>query len=81
MTPLRVLHLLGIDDSNTVKVAELGSTLARSQLTYLGNVELKDLMKARDVSVRTLVRGGMAIDAVKLPPVDVVVSAICDWKP
>ena len=78
MAKLRVLHVLGIDDTDMVKVTVLGATIARSQITYIGNVELKLLMSADELDISLLVRGGMPIDSVQLPPVDIVLNAICD---
>lgn len=73
-----MLHLLGIDDSGTVTVSHLGVDVNRSRLTYLGNVELTDLMTSPDLHVTTLIRGGMHIEGRHLPAVDVVVNAVCD---
>ena len=78
MSELRVLHLIGIDDSGNVKVTQLGATLNASRLNSLGNVELTELMRADDIRLHTILRGGMAIESVQLPPIDVVVNAVCD---
>ncbi len=78
MAKLRVLHVLGIDDTGQVVVSHLGPDLNKSRITYVGNVELADLMKAPDISVHTMVRGGMTISGSQLPPIDVVVNAVCD---
>jgi len=77
MAPIRVLQIMGIDDSGTVTVQRLNEHgIARFRCT--GNVELAGLLDPAEFSVRTLTRGPMGSEPVRLDRPDVVLSAVCD---
>ena len=75
---LRVLHLLGIDDTRTIRVARLSPAVARRRYEYVGNVELRGVLEGSGFAVSTLLCGPMPSDRPKLDGFDVAVNAVCD---
>jgi hypothetical protein len=75
---VRVLHILGIDDSRRLAINRLGSGSLPHQYSFVGNVELLPLLDPARFRVINLTRGGMPSTPVHVPPVDVVLNAICD---
>lgn len=75
---MRVLHLIGIDDTNQVRVTHLSADPSRLAYECLGNVELLGLLDGSQFDVTTLVCGNVRRDAVTMRRVDVVLNAICD---
>jgi hypothetical protein len=76
--PLRVLHLLGVDDSRTVRVARLSPVLDRRRYEYVGNVELRGVLAGSGFEVSTLLCGPIPSDRPRLDDFDVAVNAVCD---
>ena len=74
----RLLHILGIDDSDTVKVLQLTPLLRPSNLVYTGNVEVLNLLKDPRLKLDTVVCGGMRATDLKVAIPDVILCAICD---
>ncbi len=74
----RVLHILGIDDSNTVTVLRAAPVLHPEDLSFLGNVEVLNLLDSPRLTVHTVIVGGMPGVELEIPVPDVVFSAICD---
>jgi glutathione synthase/RimK-type ligase-like ATP-grasp enzyme len=72
---VRALHLVGIDDTDTVELTHLPPDL---QYACGGNVEVDALVDPARVELVPLVCGGMSSDTVRTPRVDVVLNAICD---
>jgi glutathione synthase/RimK-type ligase-like ATP-grasp enzyme len=78
MATTRVLHLLGIDDTNTVTVLRLTPTLHPHDLSFAGNVEVLNLLEGSDLQIDHLVLGGMEGTDLEIIRPDVIFSAICD---
>lgn len=74
---LRVLHLIGIDDSKRVTVTRLAPDMARLKLHATGNVEVRSLL-GDDVEVVSFLCGELPGEPLQTRPVDVVFNAICD---
>lgn len=75
--PLRVLHLLGVDDSKKVTVTKLSPDPARVGLRATGNVAVRSLL-GDDFEVVTLLCGEIPFEPLRARPFDVVLNAICD---
>ena len=74
----RVLHILGIDDSNTVTVMRLAPTLRPRDLSFLGNVEVLNLLQNDRLVIDSLIVGGMEGSDLEVEIPGVVLNAICD---
>jgi glutathione synthase/RimK-type ligase-like ATP-grasp enzyme len=75
---LKVLHVFGIDDTNKVEVTFLTPEIGKMRQKYLGNVDFLTLLDQDEFDVFTLICGAMRGEAVKVPPQDVMVNAVCD---
>lgn len=78
MSKIRVLQLIGIDDTNRVEILFLSHDVQRLRYSYTGNVNILSLLKSEQLEIVTIYFGGMKGDTVKVPPPDVVFNAICD---
>ena len=76
--PLRVLHLIGVDDTRTVRVARLSPAPARRRYEYVGNVELRGILEGSGFDVSTLLCGPIPGDRARVDAFDVAVNAVCD---
>jgi hypothetical protein len=74
----RILHIFGIDDSDTVTIRHLSPDITKLFYNFNGNVAMLPLLDEAEFEVHRLVVGGMAGDQVFVPPVKVVLNAICD---
>jgi glutathione synthase/RimK-type ligase-like ATP-grasp enzyme len=75
---VRLLHVLGIDDTNTVEVTFLSPDVRNLRHKYLGNVDLLPLLDEEQFEIFTLICGGMPGEQVTVPAMDVILNAICD---
>jgi glutathione synthase/RimK-type ligase-like ATP-grasp enzyme len=73
----RVLHISGIDDTDTVTVTYLTSS-TDLRLIYDGNVDMLSLLDDREFSVHEIHCGGVPGATITVPDADVVINAICD---
>ena len=78
MQKLRVILLIGINDTNEVEVRFRSLNSSRALYNYTGNVEILPLFSADQFEVFVLVCGGMPGDPVDVPPSDVLFNAICN---
>src|SRR5947208_185723 len=76
MDRVKVLHILGIDDTNTVEVVFLSPEVRNLRHKYLGNVDLLPLLDD-EFEVFTLICGAMPGDPVTVPPMDVILNSVC----
>ena len=76
---MRVLHLVGIDDTGTARVNLLRSYPMDVSLTCEGNVDLLSLLAScDDIEVITVPCAGRPVPPGDMPPADVVLNAVCD---
>jgi hypothetical protein len=75
---LRVLHLIGVDDSRTVTVTFLSPDPARLGYGCAGNVELAPLIDAERFELVPLLCGDIPSESAEVARLDVALNAICD---
>jgi hypothetical protein len=75
---LRVLHLIGVDDSRTVTVSFLSANPARLRYGCAGNVELAPLVDPERFDLVPLLCGDIPSESAEVARLDVAMNAICD---
>jgi len=78
MDRVKVLHIFGIDDTNTVEVRFLSPEIRNTRHGYAGNVDFVPVLDDDEFEIFTLICGGMRGETVNVPPMDVILNAICD---
>ena len=78
MPKIRILHILGIDDSNRIEVLFWSPDLNRNIFNFAGNVHLLSLIQHPDFKVNQIRVGGMKGEPLKVPKADLIFNAICD---
>jgi glutathione synthase/RimK-type ligase-like ATP-grasp enzyme len=74
----RLLHIVGIDDSDRIRIRFLSRDPGRVFYDLEGNVDLAPYLDQEEFELFRLVVGGMAGEPVEVPPVRVILNAICD---
>ena len=75
---LRVLHLIGVDDSRTVTVSFLSPDPARLRYGCAGNVEFAPLVDPDRFELVPLLCGDIPSESADVARLDVALNAICD---
>jgi len=75
---LRVLHLIGVDDTRTVKVSFLSPDPSRLRYGCAGNVELAPLVDGDRFELVPLLCGDIPSESAEVTRLDVALNAICD---
>lgn len=75
---IKILQLIGIDDSNSIEVLYLSTDPKRMNYNFMGNVELLPFLECRDFEIFKHLVGGMKGDPVTFPKMDLIFNCICD---
>jgi glutathione synthase/RimK-type ligase-like ATP-grasp enzyme len=75
---VKILQLIGIDDSDTAGILYLSPDPKRMRYNFTGNVELLPFLENKDFEIFKHLVGGMKGDPASFPKVDMVFNSICD---
>jgi len=73
---IKVLYISGIDDTHCLEVLCLAPSQKDTVFRAAGNVDILSLLRPDTFEVLHVVVGGMAMEALRIPAVDVVVNAV-----
>lgn len=74
----KILYVSGIDDTNQFEVLRLAPSQKDSVFQAQGNVDILSLLKPEIFEIFHVTVGGMAMDDLRIPPVDLVLNAVCN---
>jgi glutathione synthase/RimK-type ligase-like ATP-grasp enzyme len=78
MSKVKVLHILGIDDSNKVEVLFLSPNQNNIRFNFKGNVHILPFIDNTYFDVHRVIVGGMKGESFKVPKIDLIFNAICN---
>jgi glutathione synthase/RimK-type ligase-like ATP-grasp enzyme len=78
MEKVKLLYVLGIDDSNKIEILFLSPNQNNMRFNFRGNVHLIPLIDHTYIDVLRITIGGMKGDPFKIPKVDVIFNSICN---
>jgi len=78
MSKIKMIHLIGIDDSNKVEILFLSQDLNKIRFRFKGNVHLLPLINLDKFEIYPLTIGGMKMLPLNVPKADVILNCICN---
>jgi hypothetical protein len=78
MAKVKLLYVLGIDDSNKIEILFLSPNQNNMRFNFKGNVHLIPLIDDTNIEVCRITVGGIKGDPFKVPKVDLIFNAICN---
>lgn len=78
MSTIKILHILGIDDSDKIGVLFLSHDPTRMCFNFMGNVQLLPFLNRSDFEIFPFFVGSMKGDPITLPKMNIAFNAICD---
>lgn len=78
MPKIKIVHLMGIDDSNKVEVLFLSPDPNKIRFRFKGNAHLLPLVNPENVEIYPLTIGGMKMLPLTVPKADIILNCICN---